>query len=173
MTAPKVAAGTDSEASSAQQITYEDIQISRHLGRGVVVDTAPEYAKAHFSILNAQHIDLRLDTGGIRIAEQVEYEITGYDPADCTLTLRLVHDWRPGQKDDPHAEPTDHLDFTPYLAVSRYQRDRGGWAWGWRCDGDGTCDGHVALDLGSRNQAEHNARRHLAAEHPADVIKEG
>jgi hypothetical protein len=138
MTAPKVAAGTDSEASSAQQITYEDIQISRHLGRGVVVDTAPEYAKAH-----------------------------------CTLTLRLVHDWRPGQKDDPHAEPTDHLDLTPYLAVSRYQRDRGGWAWGWRCDGDGTCDGHVALDLGSRNQAEHNARRHLAAEHPADVIKEG
>lgn len=88
----------------ADPIEYGEIQISRHLGRGTVVDEAPEYAKAHFAMLAATHIDLRLDTGGIRIAEQVEYAITGYDPADQYLTLRLVMDARPGKKDDPQRD---------------------------------------------------------------------
>lgn len=92
---------------AADPIEYGEIQISRHLGRGIVVDVAPEHAKAHYTILAATHIDLRLDTGGIRIAEQVEYEITGYDPAGCALTLHRVRDWRPGHKDDPNKQDTE------------------------------------------------------------------
>jgi len=155
-------------AEPTAPIEYGEIQASRHLGRGIVVDTAPEYAKAHIGIIASAHSGVSLDDGAVRIADQVLYEITGYNPADCTLTLHLAKDWRPGQKDDPNAEPTDTIDLTPYLAVSRYRTDRGGWEWGWRCDGDGTCEGHVALDLNNRAHAERNAREHLAAEHLAD-----
>lgn len=89
-----------------EQPVYEDLQVSLNLGRGLVVDTAPEYTKVGVGMLAASHLGIRLDEPGIiRIAEQVEYEITGYDTADCTLTLTLVHDWRPGQKDAPPAEP--------------------------------------------------------------------
>jgi hypothetical protein len=86
---------------------YGEIQISRVLGRGIVVDTAPDYAKAHIGIIAATHADTSLDEGRIRIADQVLYEITGYDPADCTLTLHLVSDWRPGQKDAPSDQPAE------------------------------------------------------------------
>jgi beta-phosphoglucomutase-like phosphatase (HAD superfamily) len=77
---------------------YADLQVSLVLGRGLVVDTAPEHTKVAVGMLATTHL-------GIRLGEQVEYEITGYDPDDCTLTLRLAHDWRPGQKDAPE-EPT-------------------------------------------------------------------
>jgi hypothetical protein len=165
-TPPREPAG----ASSANPITYEHLQMSFVLGRGVVIDNAPEHAKIAIGLLTAGHFGLDLGhPGHIKFAYQVEYEITGYDPADCTLTLHLVHDWRPGQKDDPHAEPTDDLDITPYLVVHRYRTDRGDWAWAWRCWGDGTCDGHLALDLASRDYAERKAREHLATEHPADA----
>lgn len=86
----------------AAEPTYEDLQVSLVLGRGVVIDTAPEYIKVALGALAGGHIGIRLDVAGyIRFAEQVQYEITGYDPADCTLTLHLTHDWRPGQKDAP------------------------------------------------------------------------
>lgn len=87
--------------------TYEDLRASLVLGRGIAIDTAPQHTKISLGLLTDWHIGIRLDEPGIiRIAEQVAYEITGYDPADCTLTLRLARDWRPGQKDDPAAEPT-------------------------------------------------------------------
>lgn len=98
---------TSAQTDQPTPILYHEIQISRHLGRGIVVDDAPEYAKAHHSIIASMHIDLRLDTGGIRIAEQVEYEITGYDPADAMLTLHRVKDWRPGHDDDPAKQITE------------------------------------------------------------------
>lgn len=148
-------------------IAYEDLKVSLVLGRGVVVETAPEHTKISVSVLASNPLGLTVEyPGRVKIAHQVGYEITGYDPTDGTLTLHLAKDWRPGQKDDPNAEPTDTIDLTPYLAVSRYRTDRGGWEWGWRCDGDGTCDGHVALDLNNRAHAERNAREHLADEHP-------
>lgn len=87
-------------------IEYGEIQLSRHLGRGIVVDIAPEHAKAYIGIIATAHAGVSLDGGAVRIADQVLYEITGYDPADCTLTLHLVHDWRPGQKDDPKTDST-------------------------------------------------------------------
>lgn len=88
-------------------IEYGEIQISRHLGRGVVVDAAPEHAKAYIGIIASAHAGVSLDQGAVRIADQVLYEITGYDPADGTLTLRLIKDWRPGQKDDPSKKDTE------------------------------------------------------------------
>jgi hypothetical protein len=84
---------------------YGDIQLTRHLGRGVTVDTAPERAKMSVDAISGQGL-LRIEGGdNIVIADQVAYRITGYDSNDCTLTLELVKDWRPGQKDDPNAEP--------------------------------------------------------------------
>lgn len=156
------------------QITYEDLQCSFVLGRGIVIDRAPDHAKVSVNMLAAGHLGLDLNhPGHIKIAYQVEYAITGYDPADCTLTLRLVHDWRPGQKDDPHTEPTDNLDITEFLIVHRYRRDKGDWAWLYRCWGDGGCDGFLSLDWSTRESAERKAREHLAAEHPdAEPAKE-
>lgn len=83
---------------------YGDIQLTRHLGRGVVVDEAPQRAKMHVDAVGRPGLFIRVEGGDINIADQVVYRITGYNPADCTLTLELVKDYRPGQKDDPSAE---------------------------------------------------------------------
>lgn len=82
---------------------YGDIQLTRHLGKGVTVDTAPQRAKMHVDALAAGAY-LRVEDGDIVIADQVVYRITSYRPDDQTLTLNLIKDWRPGQKDDPNAE---------------------------------------------------------------------
>jgi hypothetical protein len=84
---------------------YGDLQITRHLGAGIKVDSAPQLAKMAISYLAHPGLYLRVEDGDIVIADQVVYQITGYDPTDCTLTLELLKDWRPGQKDDPNAEP--------------------------------------------------------------------
>jgi hypothetical protein len=87
---------------------------------------------------------------------------------DATREALLALGWTPPTE----PEPTDHLRVTPYLVVYRYHD--GVWAWMWRCDGDGTCEGHTALDFTNRKHAEANARDHLAAEHPATAAtKEG
>lgn len=84
---------------------YGEIQLTRHLGRGPTVDTAPQQAKFDVDLLALPGSYLRVEEGHIVIADQVIYRITGYDPSDCALTLELVTDWRPGQKDDPQARP--------------------------------------------------------------------
>lgn len=83
---------------------YGDVQVTRHLGLGVKVDAAPQRSKMAVSFLAHPGFYVRVEDGDIVLADQVVYRITGYDPADCTLTLELVKDWRPGQKDDPNAE---------------------------------------------------------------------
>ena len=83
---------------------YGDIQLTRHLGIGVTVDKAPQRAKMDVDLLAQPGLYLRVEHGDVVIADQVVYRITGYDPASCTLTLELIKDWRPGQKDDPNAE---------------------------------------------------------------------
>ncbi|MER6183013.1 hypothetical protein [Streptomyces sp. NPDC001652] len=83
---------------------YGDIQLTRRLGVGVTVDEAPERAKASIDFLGQPGLYLRIEDGDINIADQVVYRITGYNPDDHTLTLELLKDWRPGQKDDPNAE---------------------------------------------------------------------
>jgi hypothetical protein len=87
---------------TTEPVVYGELQASLVLGRGVVIDTAPEHTKIAVGMLASAHLGIRLDVpGSIKFAEQVAYEITGYDPADCTLTLRLTHDWRPGGPDAP------------------------------------------------------------------------
>ncbi|MET8080001.1 hypothetical protein [Streptomyces sp. NPDC005303] len=83
---------------------YGDVQITRHLGIGIKVDTAPRWAKMHVDILGQSGLYILIEDGDVVIADQVVYRITGYDPDDRTLTLELLTDWRPGQKDDPNAE---------------------------------------------------------------------
>jgi PAS domain-containing protein len=82
---------------------YRDVQATRHLGIGVKVDVAPQRAKMAVSFLAHPGLYLRIEDGDIVLADQVVYRITGYNPADYTLTLELVKDWRPGEKDDPNA----------------------------------------------------------------------
>lgn len=81
-----------------------DIQLTRHLGIGVTVDSAPQRATMDVDLLGQPGLYIRVENGDVVIADQVVYRITGYDPANCTLTLDLIKDWRPGQKDDPNAE---------------------------------------------------------------------
>jgi hypothetical protein len=86
--------------------TYGDLKVSLVLGRGVVVDEAPEHTKISVGALAGSPLGLVFDFPGlIKIGYQVGYEITGYDPADSMLTLRLAYDWRPGRKDAPSEEP--------------------------------------------------------------------
>lgn len=82
---------------------YGEIQITRHLGIGVTVDSAPRLAKMDVDILGQPGLYIRIEHGDIVIADQVVYRITGYDPDSRTLKLDLITDWRPGQKDDPRA----------------------------------------------------------------------
>lgn len=97
-------------------VTYEELRVTLVLGRGIVIDHAPEHAKVPVSMLSAGNlgIDLR-HPGHIDLAYQVEYEITGYDDADHCLTLHLVHDWRPGQKDDPASQRPDANDHPGHV----------------------------------------------------------
>lgn len=80
---------------------YEYLKLTRHLGRGITVDTAPQKTKIPVSGIVNPTVFLSFDGDIVTFADQVAYQITGYDPEDCTLTLKLIHDWRPGQKDDP------------------------------------------------------------------------
>lgn len=83
---------------------HGEIQLTRHLDKGVTVDTAPQRAKMDIDVLGQPGLYIRVEGGDINIADQVVYRITSYNPDDCTLILELLTDWRPGQKDDPHAE---------------------------------------------------------------------
>jgi hypothetical protein len=88
--------------------------------------------------------------------------------SDATRNALIALGWTPPAEPEP--EPTnDPINITPYLVVQRYRQDHGGHAWAMRCWGDGTCDGHLALDLDNRAYAERKARAHLATEHPAEA----
>jgi hypothetical protein len=63
-------------------------------------------------------------------------------------------------------EPTGDLEITPFLVVHRYRRDKGDWAWLYRCWGDAGCDGFLSLDWSARDTAQREAHAHLDG-HPA------
>jgi hypothetical protein len=72
-----------------------EIQLSRVLGRGLVVDHAPARSRMALHVLAdrgwgacLQGVDL------VNIAEQALYRITGWDPESASLLLDLVEDWR-------------------------------------------------------------------------------
>lgn len=159
---PSGPAGT----SSANPIAYEGIVFSRELGRGVTITAAPRDSKIALALMLTPGVGIReTEPGRLLFADQVEYAITGYDPADHTLTLRLVADHRLTSEVAANPESVADITITPFLVVHRYRTDGGDWSWSWRCWGNGVCDGHLALDLSDRAYAERKAREHLAAEH--------
>lgn len=89
-------------ASSTQQITYESIIFTRHLGHPLTIDNAPEHTKISLGVLADHRVYIHEQgPGRLVIADQVEYLVTGYDPADCTLTLQLIEDHRPKTEPAP------------------------------------------------------------------------
>lgn len=73
-----------------------DIQLTRQLGRGLIVVTAPARARMALAVLaDAKWGAAMQGTDLINIADQVLYQVVGYDPASASLVLELVEDWRP------------------------------------------------------------------------------
>ncbi|MGW1497549.1 hypothetical protein ACWCQW_02975 [Streptomyces mirabilis] len=73
-----------------------DIQLTRKLGRGLVVDQAPPRIRMALHVLStAQYGAALQEPGLINIGDQVLYRVTGYDPQHAALLLELVEDWRP------------------------------------------------------------------------------
>ena len=72
-----------------------DIQIARQLGRGIIVNTAPRCTRIALAVLADAKWGVTMhDSDQINIADQVLYQVTGYDPETASLVLELVKDWR-------------------------------------------------------------------------------
>lgn len=73
-----------------------DIQLTRHLGRGLTVDTAPRRSRIALTVLaDAKWGATMVGDDQINIADQVLYRVVGYDPGTTSLIVELVEDWRP------------------------------------------------------------------------------
>lgn len=73
-----------------------DVQLSRQLGRGLIVDTAPARARMALTVLADHGWGATMQGADcINIADQVLYRVGGYDPESAALLLELVEDWRP------------------------------------------------------------------------------
>lgn len=78
---------------------YGDIQLTRKLGHGLIVDHAPARARIALSVLVDAKWGARLERSDlVNIGDQVLYRVTGYDPESAALLLDLVEDWRPAVK---------------------------------------------------------------------------
>lgn len=169
-----------------------DIQLTRTLGRGLIVETAPPRARMAVELLANGAYGLTMQgPEHINIADQVCYRVVGYDPGSAALVLELVEDWRPkaqAQEVEPGrvipvegnpaavAEAIRQMDDDPHglkagMIVQSY-REYGQEKWVFRCWGtDDGCDGLLSLDHGSQSGAERARDRHVAEEH-ADQPKE-
>lgn len=73
-----------------------EIQLTRELGRGLIVAHAPARARMNLALLNMPSYGAGVvNAGQINIADQVLYQVVGYDPESASLVLELVEDWRP------------------------------------------------------------------------------
>ncbi|MFD5697483.1 hypothetical protein [Streptomyces lasiicapitis] len=73
-----------------------EIIVSRQRGRGIVVQTAPRQARMTLELLADHGVGLTMvGADHINIAEQVLYQVVGYDAESACLVLELVEDWRP------------------------------------------------------------------------------
>lgn len=71
-----------------------DIVFTRHRGRGITVDTAPEHSRIQLQALMDRYAYLHMPTPDVIVfADQVVYRITGYN--EGMLELELVEDLRP------------------------------------------------------------------------------
>ncbi|MGW6292455.1 hypothetical protein [Streptomyces sp. NPDC055058] len=84
------------QSSTEPAPAYQDIGVIRERGYGVRITEAPVRSKiAPLALLrHSSWIELR-EPDLLNIADQVLYRITGWDPADSSLTVELVEDWRP------------------------------------------------------------------------------
>lgn len=72
-----------------------DIQLTRQLGRGIRVDTAPPRARMALTVFADHGHGLAMQGADhINIADQVLYQVVGYDAESAALVLELVEDWR-------------------------------------------------------------------------------
>lgn len=73
-----------------------EIQLTRQLGRGIIVDTAPPRARIALTLLTNSSCMLAMRSVDlIDVAGQVLYRAVGYDPTHASLIVDLVEDWRP------------------------------------------------------------------------------
>jgi hypothetical protein len=72
-----------------------EIQLTRHLGRGLTVDTAPRRSHITLTVLaDAKWGATMASDDQINIADQALYKVVGYDPGTASLIVELVEDWR-------------------------------------------------------------------------------
>ncbi|MFI9154524.1 hypothetical protein [Streptomyces sp. NPDC053367] len=72
-----------------------EITITRKRGHGLIVLEAPRRARIAVGLLaDAKWGATMAGKDLINIAEQVLYQITGYDPDHAALVVQLVEDWR-------------------------------------------------------------------------------
>jgi hypothetical protein len=73
-----------------------EIQLTRKLGHGLIVETAPPRTRMALAVLANTGWGARVQGADcINIGDQVLYRVTGYDPEHAALLLELVEDWRP------------------------------------------------------------------------------
>jgi hypothetical protein len=85
-----------------------NIQVTRQLGRGLIVDEAPRRALMNLGLLANYGYGLTMQGNDlISVADQVLYQVVGYDPETASLVLELVEDWRPAPTIVPDKEKTD------------------------------------------------------------------
>lgn len=72
-----------------------DIQLTRQLGHGVRVDTAPARAQMALNVLTEHGWGAALvGADQVNIADQALYQVVGYDAESAALILELAEDWR-------------------------------------------------------------------------------
>lgn len=154
-----------------------DIQLTRQLGHGLRVDTAPARARMALTVLADHGHGLTMQGADmVNIADQVLYQVVGYDPESAALVLELVEDWRPDSVKASGAVPG----FIPFarpehiargetsgdpLVVEPYRNDQNQDRWVFRCWGTASCDGWLSLDHTSEQWAQRARDRHVAEEH--------
>jgi hypothetical protein len=85
-----------------------DIQLTRKLGHGLIVDNAPPRARKALADHANTGWGARVQGADcINIGDQVLYQVTGYNPASASLLLELVEDWRPAVAPEPPKERCD------------------------------------------------------------------
>lgn len=88
-----------------------DIQLTRQLGRGLRIDTAPPRARMALTVLADHGYGLAMvGDDQINIADQVLYQVVGYDAESAALVLELVEDWRPASAVRPEPCTAVHPD---------------------------------------------------------------
>ncbi|MFH9072706.1 hypothetical protein [Streptomyces alboflavus] len=73
----------------------QDITITRQRGHGLIVNSAPQHTRMTLTALADHGWGLSMvGTDQINIADQVLYQVVGYDAESACLLLGLVEDWR-------------------------------------------------------------------------------